>query len=155
MSAYSDALRLLAGRELSEHDLRARLVDREHPPDEIDAALARLKESGAVDDRRVAVAYARTAAQVKGRGRLRIARELQNMGIARDVANEAIATVFGDVDERGLIDRAIQKKLRGGRKPTTIQERARLYQYLMRQGFTPAAVSSALRKLGGSGALDE
>ena len=151
MSAYSDALRILAGRELSDHDLRARLIDREHPPEEIDAAIERLKETGAVDDRRVARAYARTASKVKGRGRLRVARELQAMGIARDVITEAVAEVFGDLDERGLIDRAIQKKLRGGKKPTTVQERARLYQYLMRQGFTPAAVSIALRKLGSSG----
>ena len=154
MSAYSDALRLLAGRELSDHDLRARLIDREHPPEEIDAAIERLKETGAVDDRRVAGAYARTASKVKGRGRLRVARELQAMGIARDVITEAVAEVFGDLDERALIDRAIQKKLRGGKKPTTVQERARLYQYLMRQGFTPAAVSGALRKLGSS-ASDE
>lgn len=155
MSAYADGLRLIAARELSEADLRARLVDREHPAEEIDAAIERLKETGAVDDRRVARAYARTASKVKGRGRLRVARELQQMGIARDVITEAVAEVFGDIDERGLIDRAIQKKLRGGKKPTTVQERARLYQYLMRQGFTPAAVSAALRKLGGGQAVDE
>jgi regulatory protein len=153
-SAYSDGLRLLAGRELSEADLRSRLADRDHPQEQIDAAITRLKETGAVDDGRVARAYARTASKVKGRGRLRVARELQAMGIARDTITEAVAEVFGDVDERDLIDRAIQKKLRGGKRPTTLQERARLYQYLMRQGFTPAAVSIALRKLGG-GADDE
>ena len=151
MSAYADGLKLLAGRELSEADLRARLVHREHPPEAIDTAVERLKETGALDDRRVARAYARTASKVKGRGRLRVARELQTMGIARDVITEAVAEVFGDLDERSLIDRAIQKKMRGGKKPTTVQERARLYQYLMRQGFTPAAVSVALRKLGTGG----
>ena len=155
MSAYADGLRLLAGRELSEADLRARLIDRDHPPEEIDAAIERLKETGAVDDRRVALAFARTASKVKGRGRIRVARELQAMGIARDVINEAVAEVFGDLDERSLIDRALQKKLRGGKKPTTVQERARLYQYLMRQGFTPAAVSVALRKFGDRAESDE
>ena len=153
-SAYSDGLRLIAARELSEADLRARLIDRDHPPEEIDAAIERLKETGALDDRRVARAFARTASKVKGRGRLRVARELQGMGIARDVITEAVAEVFGDLDERSLIDRAIQKKLRGGKTPATIQERARLYQYLMRQGFTPAAVAVALRRLGGSGGDD-
>jgi regulatory protein len=153
-SAYADGLKLLAARELSESDLRARLLDRDHAAEDIDPAIERLKETGALDDRRVARAYARTASKVKGRGRLRVARELQAMGIARDVITEAVAEVFGDLDERALIDRAIQKKLRG-KKPTTVQDRARLYQYLMRQGFTPAAVSAALRKLGGGGAVDE
>ena len=154
MSAYLDGLKLLGRRELSAADLRARLIDREHPPEEVDLAIEKLKEMRAVDDERVARAYARTASKVKGRGRLRVTRELQEMGIARDVIGAAVSEVFADTDERALIDRAVQKKLRGGRKPTTMQERARLYQFLMRQGFTPAAVSAALRRMGAA-ATDE
>ncbi|MEO5897637.1 MAG: regulatory protein RecX [Vicinamibacterales bacterium] len=141
---------MLARREHSIAEVRSRLVDREHPPEAIDTALERLLETRALDDQRVARAYARTALTVKGRGRLRIQRELQVMGIAREIAGEAIADVFGDVDERALIEKAIQKKLRGGKKLVTIQERARVYQFLMRQGFTPAAVSAAMRRFGGS-----
>jgi regulatory protein len=148
VSAYSDALRMLARREHSVAEVRSRLVDREHTPEDIDAAIERLLESRALDDRRVARAYARTALTVKGRGRLRVQRELQVMGIAREIAGEAIADVFGDVDERALIEKAIQKKLRGGKKLVTMQERARVYQFLMRQGFTPAAVSVAMRRFG-------
>ena len=149
MSAYVDGLKLLGRRELSASQLRARLLDREHSPEEADEAIARLLENGALDDRRVARAYARTASKIKGRGRLRVMRELQALGIAKEIVAEAVAEVFSDLDERALIDRAIQKKLRGGKKPSTIQERARLYQFLMRQGFTPAAVSAALRRMGG------
>ena len=152
---YIDALKLLARRELSAAGVRARLLDRDHTPEEADAAIARLLENGALDDRRVARAYARTASKIKGRGRLRVKRELEAMGIAREVVAEAVAEVFGDLDERLLIDKAIQKKLRGGKKAETTQERARLYQYLMRQGFTPAAVSVALRRLGASPPTDE
>ena len=149
MSAYSDALKLLARRELSAADIRTRLLQREYTPEEVDAAIARLQESRALDDRRVARAYARTALSIKGRGILRVSRELQAMGIARDVITEAVTEVFGDLNERALIDKAIQKKLRG--KPAnTMQDRARLYQFLMRQGFSPAAVTAALRRLGTS-----
>ena len=152
MSAYTDALRMLARRELSVAEVRARLVDREHPSDEIEAAIKQLLDNGALDDRRVARAYARTAATVKGRGRLRVQQELQAMGIARDVAAEALAETFADTDERALIDKAIQKKLRGSGagapRKLSLQERARLYQYLMRQGFTPAGISAALRRIG-------
>ena len=154
MSAYIDGLKLLGRRELSVMQLRARLIDREHSPEDADEAVTKLLENGALDDGRVARAYARTASKVKGRGRLRVARELQSMGIGRDVIAEAVAEVFGDLDERALIDRAIQKK-RGGKKPSTVQERARLYQFLMRQGFTPAAVALALRRIGGAPRDDE
>jgi regulatory protein len=149
VSAYSDALQLLARRELSEKQLRDRLIDRDHQHDEIDRVIAHLLESKALDDGRVARAYARTAAGVKGRGRLRVMRELSTMGIARDVANEALAEVFADVDERALIAKALQKKMRGRPRITNAAEHARLYQFLMRQGFTPAGITAALRKVGG------
>jgi regulatory protein len=149
MSAYLDGLRLLARRELSVAGLRARLLDREHPSDEVEAALAQLLDTGALDDKRVALAHARTASQVKGRGRLRVARELHELGIARDVAAEAIGEAFGDLDERSLIARALKKKLHGRTRLAGLAEHARLYQYLIRQGFTPAAIAAALRPLGG------
>ncbi len=148
MSAHSDALKLLAQRELAAAEVRSRLLRRGHSPDETDAAIARLVESGALDDRRVARAHARTASAVKSRGRLRVARELRAMGIPRDIVADAIAEVFGDLDERSLIEQAIQKKLRGRRRPTTRLERARLYQFLIRQGFTASAVVETLRGSG-------
>jgi regulatory protein len=146
-SAYSDALRLLAGRELSVAELRIRLIDREHPPEDIDAAIDRLVEDGSLDDDRVARAYARTAATVKGRGRLRVARELQEKGIARDVAAAAVADVFGEMDERALVSRALEKKLKGRPRPTDPAALARLYQHLMRQGFSHAVVTAEISRL--------
>ena len=146
-SAYLTALRLLARRELSVEALRSRLKDREFPDDEISAAIDHLLGTGALDDRRVARAYATTAAKVKGRGRLRVVRELHGMGIDRDIAAEAVGDVFGDLDERSLVAKAIQKKLRGRTKLKDTAERARLYQYLVRQGFAPALIADALRKL--------
>jgi regulatory protein len=154
-SAYADALAMLARRELSVEQVRARLLHREHPPDTVETAILQLSESGALDDRRVARAYARTAAKVKGRGRLRVQRELAALGIAKELAAEAVGEVFGDVDERSLIAKAIQKKMRGRTTLSTPQERARLYQFLMRQGFTPSGIVAALRRLGGGRDRDE
>ena len=146
---------MLARRELSEKELRDRLVDRGHPADEINRVVEHLLETKSLDDARVARAYARTAADVKGRGRLRVMRELSTMGIARDVASEALTEVFADVDERALIAKALQKKMRGRPRITNAAEHARLYQFLMRQGFTPAAIAAALRKLGGRSDSEE
>ena len=137
---------MLARRELSAHEVRARLQDRGFPPDEIEAAVADLRAAGAIDDRRVALAYARTAVKVKGRGRLRVVRELTQMGIAREIVSEAVGEVFGELDERQLIAQAIRKKLHGRAKLADASEYARLYQFLMRQGFTADGVAAALRR---------
>jgi regulatory protein len=146
-SAYLDALHLLSRRALTVTECRDRLLARQHADDKVDEAIAHLVDSGGLDDRELAVAHARTAVEIKGRGRLRVVRELQARGVDKDVAAEAVAEVFGDKDERSLVARALQKKLRGRPRPADAAEHARLYQYLMRQGFTPAVVVDTLRKL--------
>jgi SOS response regulatory protein OraA/RecX len=145
MDAYLAALKLLSRRELPVEGVRQRLRDREYAETEIAAAIDRLIETGALDDGRVARNYARTAATRKGRGRLRVVRELLAMGIERQTAAEAVAEIFGEVDERTLIARAIEKKLRGRRTVKDAAERARLYQHLMRQGFSPAGIARAMK----------
>ena len=155
-SAHIDALYMLSRRELSVQQLRDRLLERDHSPEDVDAAVARLLEDGSLDDARVARAYIRTAVKVKGRGRLRIQRELREIGVPKEVAAEALAEAFADIDERSLIAKALQKKLRGHMKIETRADYARAYQFLMRQGFSPASVSTALRKYrkGGDDDLD-
>ena len=146
-SAYLDALHLLSRRALTVAECRARLVDRGHPAEQIEAAIEHLRETGGLDDDKMARALAQTSVDVKGRGRLRIVRELVARGVEQETASRAVAEVFEDRDERTLINRAVQKKLRGRAHPSTPAEFARLYQHLMRQGFTPAVVSATIRAL--------
>jgi regulatory protein len=153
--AHAEGLKLLAGRELSVEGLRARLEARGHARDDIEQAIARLLDSGALDDGRVARAFARTAATVKRRGRLRVMRELLQIGIPSEVAAEALGEVYGDLDERALIDEALRRKLRGRPRLADQHESARVYQFLMRQGFSPAGVAAALRRLRGGRPVDQ
>ena len=121
-TAYVDGLQMLGRRELSVQQLRDRLLEREHDREDVDRAIDLLLENKALDDARVAGAYVRTALKIKGRGRLRIQRELQMMGIAKEVAAQALAEAFGDVDEPTLIAKALQKKLRHNQKIATPAE---------------------------------
>jgi regulatory protein len=154
-TAYVDALHLLGRRELSVQQLRERLIEREHDRPDVDRAIDLLIENKALDDARVAAAYVRTALKVKGRGRLRIQREMQEMGIPKEIAAEALAEAFGEVDERALVTRALQKKLRGNQKIATRAEYARVFQFLMRQGFSPATVTAVLRARRPGGVADD
>ena len=113
--AYVTGLRMLARRELSEAQIRTRLARREFPEHEIDEAVARLRGERAVDDRRTALACARMEALIKRRGRLRVLRQVESLGIARDIARAAVAEVFADVDEDAAIQHAIERRLRGER----------------------------------------
>jgi len=145
-AAYSAGLAMLARRELSEAQIRDRLRRKDHEAGAVSEAIARLRAAGAVDDRRVAFSAARTEAQIRSRGRGYVLRRLQAMGVAADTAAEAVDEVFGALDESALLSRALARRLRG--PGATIRDPAhfrRLYQQLVRQGFSPSAVISVLK----------
>lgn len=139
------ALRLLGRRELSRHQLRARLLERGAEAAVIDHLLAWLTERGLLDDARVARAYARTAAQVKRRGRDRILRELAQMGIAGDVADAAADEVCGAEAEAGRLDTVLRRRARGRDLGDPAVARS-LFSALVRQGFAPEDVRHALQR---------
>ena len=144
-SAYIVALTLLSARELSETQLRARLTRRQHDPDDIDKAIAHLKAERTLDDRRVARALARMESSIKHRGRARVIQKIRQAGISSSIAEEAVKEVFEDVDESDLLNRALERRLRG-KTPRELDEkaRARIVRGLMAQGFS---LESILKKL--------
>jgi regulatory protein len=144
--AYVDALRMLARRELSEAQVRQRLARRDHDPDDIDAAVSRLKADRSIDDQRVAGVIARTEATVRKRGRLRVKRRIEAAGIAGAIAQRAVDQVFHDVDADALLEAALQKRLRGDGRIADDRQYARLWRYLLGQGFEADRVASLLRK---------
>jgi regulatory protein len=111
--AYIAALTMLARRELSERQVRQRLARRDHPADAIDAAIERLKAERALDDARVAGAIARTQTSIRGRGRLRVKRQIEAAGISSSIAERAVDEVFQDVDSDALLQAALERRLRG------------------------------------------
>ena len=153
-NAYLDALKMLARRELSEAQIRQRLARREHASDDIDAAVERLRSERAIDDRRVAEAIARTQTSIKRRGKLRIRREIEHAGIARDTARRVVDDVFADVDAEALLEQSLTKRIRGREKIAGQKEFNRLYRYLVGQGFEPDRVLAALRKYNKSDDLE-
>jgi len=143
-SPYLDALKMLGRRELSESQVRQRLVRKGHTDDEIDAAVTRLKDERAIDDTRVAEAIARTETAVKRRGKLRVRRQIEQAGIAPAVAKQALDSVFEDVDDEALLDAALGRRLRGDKLIADDREFQRLYRYLAVQGFESDRILKAL-----------
>ena len=142
--AHTSGLAMLARRELSTKQVRERLTRRGFARDAVDEAVARLQASGALDDRRVALAAARTHAQVKRHGRERVLRELGALGIDQQAAALAVAEAFGGLDEGALLEQALEKRLRRGADPRDPAVQRRVFGALVRQGFDPGAVRRAL-----------
>ena len=142
---YLTALKMLARRELSEAQLRQRLARRQHDPEAIEAALARLKADRSVDDERVAGAIARSETSLKKRGKHRVTRQIEAAGIASSIARRVVDETFATIDGDALLTQALTKRLRGRTRIEDDKEFNRLFRYLVAQGFEPGRVIALLR----------
>ena len=145
-SAYLDGLKMLARRELSEAQVRRRLVRKGHHADAVNAAVEQLCAERAIDDARVAEAIAHTEVSIRRRGRLRVRRQIEQAGIAPAIARRAVDAVFGTIDDDALLEASLAKRLRGRDLAGDEAEFARLFRYLVGQGFEPERVMAALKK---------
>jgi regulatory protein len=142
--AYIDGLKMLARRELSEQQVRQRLARKQHEPDDIDTAIARLRDERALDDSRVAEAIARMETSIRKRGKMRVRQQIARAGIANSTAKLAIDEVFATIDDEALLQASLEKRLRGRETIADDREFQRLYRYLVGQGFESDRVLKAL-----------
>jgi regulatory protein len=140
------ALKMLAGRELTEAQVRQRLARRKYDRHEIDQAIARLKVNGNIDDVRAATVIARRETAVRRRGRARVSNRLRAAGIAPGIADRAVQQVFEEIDPDALLAASLERRLRGRTRIDDDKEFQRLYRYLVGQGFESDRVLAVLRK---------
>ncbi|HEX8179790.1 MAG TPA: regulatory protein RecX [Pyrinomonadaceae bacterium] len=148
------AVKLLAAKPRSLAELRERLLEKEWTNEEaVDAALAKLKEYGYLDDERFAFGYASYRVKQKPVGRQRLARDLQMKKVDRQTSEQALDLVFNETPEADLVDRAIEKRIRLRGRPTTRQEVKSLFDHLLRLGFSYDLIIDKVRAA--SAASDE
>jgi regulatory protein len=145
-AAYADAVKMLSRRELSEAQVRQRLERRGHSETAIESAVARLREARAIDDVRVAEAIARNQIATKRRGRRRAEQQIVQAGISADMARSAARTVSESLDTDALLEASLARRLRGVDRTIDRKEFARLYRYLVGQGFESDRVLAVLKK---------
>lgn len=133
---FARAINILAARPRSERQLRERLLAKPWAePLLVDECIAKLKELGYVNDNLFAHNYASSRVNVKPVGRSRLARELAGKKVERQMINNALDTVFEEVGEGTLIDRAIEKRIRTRGRPKDRNDAKRMFDYLARLGF--------------------
>jgi regulatory protein len=147
-AACRAGLRALATRGRARRDLRRRLIQKQHPPRAVDAALARLDAQGLLDDRRFAVEYAARHA-ARGRGAARLVADLLSQGVDRAVAETAVseALVEEGIDpDRTLRAVATRRASQLAALAPAVRKR-RLLAYLARRGYRAAEVKDLVEEL--------
>jgi len=147
VSAYLEALKMLARRELSEAQVRQRLARRGERQESIDEAVTRLKSERSIDDQRVAGAIARSQTSLRKRGRRRVLQQIEAAGIDKSIASHAVDEAFQDLDPDALLAASLEKRLRGRERIADDREFQRLFRYLSAQGFDADRILAHLRRL--------
>ena len=143
---FERAVKLLAAKPRSVAELRERLLQRRGTTKAVvETVISRLREYGYLDDERYAFSYASSKVKQRPIGRRRLERDLKFKKIDNNVAAEALELVYTETPEEQLIDRAIEKRIRLRGRPKDRAEAKKLFDHLLRQGFSFDLVSEKVR----------
>ena len=150
-AALRTAFRLLERRPFAARDLARRLVQKGHPAGAASTAVEKASQLGLIDDRAFTRHYIETRA-ARGRGPLRLRRDLAALGVERGLVDRALAEVLGPDGRQYPDAEALARKRLGQLKglPAPAQRR-RLVAFLARRGFGGDAVRQMVGRLLGSG----
>ena len=149
---YHYALRLLMRRAHSVQEMKTKLLRRADGELLAQVVLARLKESGQLDDSRYAKQFTRTRAEIRKQGKFRIVRDLRARGVPDRHINDALTESAECNDEAAVVRQRIERKLRSFRGPlggNRIDDKkfASIYRSLLTAGFPSDLIRRELKSL--------
>jgi regulatory protein len=146
-AAYRTVLRCLELRSYARSDLGRRLLRKGHPRSAVEVALERASELGLLDDAAYARGYVQSRA-ARGRGPLRLTRDLLAMGVARSLIDRALAAQWPEGSDRSSMPQILATKRAAqlGALPRQTKRR-RVLAYLARRGFSGREVTEMVERV--------
>jgi regulatory protein len=142
---YEAAQRALMRRPHSVSEMKKLLERRATSKLLAQVVLARLRESGMIDDSHYAKQFTRQRTEIRRQGKYRIARDLRARGVPDTHIEAAIAESADPDAERAAIRLRIDRKLKLTRGEVTDNKIASLYRSLLRAGFPSDAIRRELK----------
>jgi regulatory protein len=146
---FDRALNLLSYKPRSLAEMRARLMEKDWAEESVvDQVIARLEELGYLNDEEFAANFANSRLTVKPIGRSRLRHDLRRKKLPSETIENALDEAYEQQSEEELIDRAIGKRVRLKGAPATREEAKKLFDYLIRRGFSYDLVIRKVREAG-------
>ena len=149
LRTFDRALDMLAFRGRATRELRTALLRKGEDAANVDHSIQRLTAMGLLDDASYARQYAHAKIVGPGFSRRRLQAELAKRGVARDVADEAIADALAedDVDSDAILELVAARKLRSLEKEDAPTRRRRLYEFLARRGYDSDDIRRVMKRI--------
>lgn len=143
-TARKAADRFLKVRSRSVLEVRQKLASKGFSKAVTDSAIGELIECGLLDDREFARNWAESRVLSKKSGMKKIANELAQKGITRDIIAETEEYLKTKYDETETLQELLQRKFRGN---AAVQDRDKLVNFLVRNGYTYSMADQAAREI--------
>ena len=145
-TAEAEALRVLARRPLTVHEIRQRLGRRGHDEEAIRQVVERLLQRNYLNDLELSLQFISTRTARLGQGRARLIRELRQRGVEASLAEQAWdqAVSEGEIDPAATLRRRVRREIdrRGG--TLDLRGYRRVFDALLRAGFDSQSVREEL-----------
>lgn len=149
-TAKTRALRLLSYRPRSVSEIRRKLQSLRLPDDVIDESLAYLRSSGYLNDREFARMFVRDRLLRRPLGPSMLMRKLLEKGIERLIAEESIQSELPADQLISVAESTIRRKsvqLRRAARLHPLETKKKLFDMLLRKGFSPSTAREVIKKL--------
>jgi regulatory protein len=146
---YQYAVGALARRARSVAELKRLLrprvdADTEYGKTLVELVIRRLKDQGYLNDAKYAAAYSSFRRDNERFGRRRVITDLKVKGVHAEVIEQAVESVYGDINEEQLARDYLRRKRIA--KPKDQKHTARVFRQLMRAGFGSKVIFTILKK---------
>ena len=141
--AYNLALRYLSYRPRSEYELREYLLRKDYTDEVVEGVVIRLSEAKFLDDEAFAQSWVRSRQASKPRSKRALSVELAKKRVPKDIIDSVLADV-DSTDELLALSQVAAKKLKLTRYSN---DKKKLTQYLMGQGYKYSDVRRVLEEL--------
>lgn len=142
--AKQRAIRMLASRDRSEHEIREKLIQLGFDQDVAEGAIDQLKAIGYVNDRLFARKFVADRLKLKPMSKKALGYELQRKGIQADIINEVIDEY--ELDE-SVIAYRIAKKKYGKYDCSDLKIQRKISSFLAFRGFSHEIIRATLEQM--------
>ena len=144
---YEYAVKALARLARSRGEIHALLRKRKASAADIETILARLHDNGYLDDARFARTFVAYRIENDLHGPRRIQQDLRLKKVDPEIAAQAVADAFVNLDEAKHLRRYLARKVRLSNPITKPSQFASLYRRLLRAGFSSATIVRELKNI--------
>ncbi len=137
-------MNLLMSKEYTVHQMRLKLLQGGYPEEIAESALAYVCSYGYLDDLRYAKDYIESHENVRSRRRME--QDLMTKGISKEVLEEAWNRweKDGGVQDETVMIRQLLEKKHYSPQQTSLQEKQKLYAFLLRRGYGHDAIRKCM-----------